>query len=125
MIRAQNPNPKCSPDDAAPNRQVNSAAGRARGTTLSRSLLAVPSTATVAEPIGPPLKTAGFLTDLSVQSRLLTVSETAELLAVSEKTIRRWIAVGRLPVVRLGRLIRISAKSLNELIQLNGENIYE
>lgn len=125
MIRAQNPNPKCSPDDAAPNRQVNSAAGRARGTTLSRSLLAVPSTATVAEPIGPSLKTAGFFADLSVYSRLLTVSETAELLAVSEKTIRRWIAAGRLPAVRFGRLVRISIKSLNEYMQLNGEKLHE
>jgi excisionase family DNA binding protein len=50
---------------------------------------------------------------------LLTVSEAARLLAVSDKTIRRWITAGRLPAVRLGRLVRISSKSLNEFIQLN------
>lgn len=66
---------------------------------------------------------------LPIQSRaperLLTVSEAAGLLAVSEKTIRRWIAAGRLPAVRLGRLVRVLSKSLNELIQLNEDDSHE
>jgi excisionase family DNA binding protein len=40
-------------------------------------------------------------------ARLLTVSEFATLWRCSEKTIRRRIAEGKLPVVRNGRLVRI------------------
>jgi excisionase family DNA binding protein len=36
------------------------------------------------------------------ESRLLTVRETAEKLAVSEKTVRRLIYAGILPAYRLG-----------------------
>lgn len=38
---------------------------------------------------------------------LLTVQETAALLKVSDGTVRRHVAAGRLPAVRVGRLIRI------------------
>jgi len=38
---------------------------------------------------------------------LLTVRQVAENWQMSERTIRRWIADGRLRVVRLGRSIRI------------------
>jgi excisionase family DNA binding protein len=38
--------------------------------------------------------------------RLLTLPELAERLQLSEKTIRRMIAGGRLPCVRLGRQLR-------------------
>lgn len=53
----------------------------------------------------------------SATSRLLTVSEVADLLALSEKTIRRWIAAGRLPAVRFGRVVRVSTNSLEKFIQ--------
>lgn len=39
--------------------------------------------------------------------RLLTVSEYARIRGCSEKTVRRRIAEGKLPVVRTGRLVRI------------------
>ncbi len=39
--------------------------------------------------------------------RLLTVSEYARIRECSEKTVRRRIAEGKLPVVRTGRLVRI------------------
>jgi excisionase family DNA binding protein len=42
--------------------------------------------------------------------RLLTVDQLAELWQISSRTIRRMIADGRLPVVRLGRAVRIPAK---------------
>jgi len=43
----------------------------------------------------------------SIES-VLTVHETAQLLRVSQRTIRRWIADGRLPASRLtNRVIRI------------------
>ena len=39
----------------------------------------------------------------------LTVRQVAERWQVSERSIRRMIADGRLPVVRLGRAVRIPA----------------
>jgi len=51
----------------------------------------------------------------------LTVSEAASLLRVSEKTIRRQIACGGLPVCRVGRSVRISAKALATLIYSGDE----
>ena len=48
--------------------------------------------------------------NLLVSDRLLTVGQVAENWQVSERTIRRMIADGRLPVVRLGRAVRIPAK---------------
>jgi excisionase family DNA binding protein len=38
---------------------------------------------------------------------LLTVQETADLLKVSTVTVRRFIADGRLPAVKVGRAVRI------------------
>jgi excisionase family DNA binding protein len=40
---------------------------------------------------------------------LLTVHQVAENWQVSQRTIRRMIADGRLPIVRLGRAVRIPA----------------
>ncbi len=39
--------------------------------------------------------------------RLLTVSAYAEVRGCSEKTVRRRIAEGKLPIIRTGRLVRI------------------
>jgi excisionase family DNA binding protein len=63
--------------------------------------------------------------DRLAPEQLLTVSEVAGRLAVSEKTIRRWIAAGSLPAVRLGRLVRVSSKLLIEFIQLNESSRHE
>lgn len=49
--------------------------------------------------------------------RLLTVKETARALNVSEKTVRRWIAVGALVAHRLGRQLRISAADMESFIK--------
>jgi excisionase family DNA binding protein len=43
---------------------------------------------------------------------LLTVHQVAENWQVSQRTIRRMIADGRLPVERLGRSVRIPAKGV-------------
>ncbi len=49
--------------------------------------------------------------------QLTTVSETAARLAVSEKTVRRWIASGVLPVHRLGiRNVRVDAEVVTRLL---------
>lgn len=45
-----------------------------------------------------------------------SITETAELLGVSPKTVRRYIAAGRLKAVRLGpRLIRVDPASVAAL----------
>jgi len=49
---------------------------------------------------------------------MLTTAEAAELLRVSEFTIRRWCASGRLPAIKLGRDWRISRTRLDRK-QLN------
>jgi excisionase family DNA binding protein len=42
---------------------------------------------------------------------LLTVHEVAEKWQISQRTVRRMIADGRLPVIRLGRAVRIRANA--------------
>jgi excisionase family DNA binding protein len=45
---------------------------------------------------------------------MLSIEDTAELLQVSERSIRRWISAGELPEHRLGRQWRISRSDLEE-----------
>jgi excisionase family DNA binding protein len=40
---------------------------------------------------------------------LLTVEQVAEKWQISQRTVRRMIADGRLPVIRFGRVVRIRA----------------
>ncbi len=48
--------------------------------------------------------------------RLFTIVEVAEYLGVSPRTVRRMIKTRVLPVVRLGRSIRISESALSRLV---------
>lgn len=48
---------------------------------------------------------------------LLTTAETAEILRVSLRSVRRWIADGNLPVVRLGRKVLIRRSDLRSAIR--------
>ncbi len=49
--------------------------------------------------------------------RLISLAEAADTLAVSTKTVRRYIAAGELDAVRLGRrTIRVRVDSLDRLI---------
>lgn len=48
---------------------------------------------------------------------LLTVKETADMLRVSPVTIRRHIASGKLPAVRIGRAIRIERDAVSTLVE--------
>jgi excisionase family DNA binding protein len=57
--------------------------------------------------------------------QLVTLCEAAEILAVSVKTVRRYIAVGDLDAVRLGRrTIRVRVESLDELIDSHPVNTW-
>lgn len=47
--------------------------------------------------------------------RFLTIEQTAEVLQVSDKTIRRLITVFRIPAVRVGDSLRVPAEWLKAL----------
>lgn len=48
--------------------------------------------------------------------KLLTVPEAAALLRVSQLTIRRYIAGGQLPAVRVGKGVRIEREALDQFL---------
>ena len=50
-------------------------------------------------------------------ARLLSTDEVAEVLAVKPKTVRRWIADGELPAVKLHRQRRVRADELGRLLE--------
>lgn len=52
-------------------------------------------------------------------SRLLTISQAAEILAVAEVTVRLWVSKGRLPKTKLGRCVRIPAAAIEAFVQAN------
>lgn len=52
---------------------------------------------------------------------LLKPEEAAAYLAVSEPTIRQWIWQRRLPVVRLGRAVRLRREDLDAVIKRHRE----
>ena len=57
--------------------------------------------------------------------RLIPLTEAAEILAVSVKTVRRYVAAGELDAVRLGRrTIRIKTESLDRLIDTHPVNAW-
>lgn len=51
--------------------------------------------------------------------QLLTIKYTAARLHVGERTLRRWLAEGRLPSVRIGGGVRIAVDDLNDFIAAN------
>jgi len=53
-------------------------------------------------------------------SRLLTVRDVAERLQVSGRTIHRLISAGDLPVIRIGRAVRLSEAALQAYLT-NGD----
>jgi len=50
---------------------------------------------------------------------LLTVGDTADILRLSSRQVRRLIADGCLPVVRIGRVIRVRPEDLRHLLKAN------
>jgi excisionase family DNA binding protein len=50
---------------------------------------------------------------------LFTVPEAARLLRLSPNTLRQWIWQRRLPIVKLGRAVRIRKTDLENLIESN------
>jgi excisionase family DNA binding protein len=56
-----------------------------------------------------------------VAPKLLTVQEVATILRVTPNTVYRWVKRGRLPVVRLGYLVRVPASAIENLIPGAGQ----
>lgn len=54
-----------------------------------------------------------------------TPKETADLLKVSERTVRRWIAEGKLRARRFGRQLRIPKEALDQFGQTLGSVIQD
>ena len=50
-------------------------------------------------------------------TRLLKPAEVATRLAVSQTTVRKWIFLRKLPVVRVGRAVRVREEDLEALIR--------
>jgi excisionase family DNA binding protein len=48
---------------------------------------------------------------------LLSIAQVAERLSVTEAAVRKWLAQRRLPVVKLGRLTRLRACDLEDVVQ--------
>ena len=55
-------------------------------------------------------------TDQTIR-RLLTVAEVAQELRVTRGTAYRWIRTGRLPAVRIGGTVRVSARQLFRVLE--------
>jgi excisionase family DNA binding protein len=49
--------------------------------------------------------------------RLFSIERAAQYLGVSPRTVRTWMAGGRLPIVRLGRRVLVDQHCLDELIE--------
>jgi len=49
--------------------------------------------------------------------KLLTVKQAADLLGCSEAGIRKWVYQRRLPVVKVGRLVRVRVTDLEAFIE--------
>jgi excisionase family DNA binding protein len=66
---------------------------------------------------GPP---AGIRNQSNLSlPKLLTVQQVADLTGLRPATVYLWITMRRLPVVRLGRAVRVPADALAALIAAN------
>jgi excisionase family DNA binding protein len=51
------------------------------------------------------------------EREVYTIEEAAQILKVSQSTIRRWVTTQKLPSSKLGRLHRISGADVQRLLQ--------
>lgn len=47
-------------------------------------------------------------------ARLLRIDEVADICGVCTRSVRRWIDQNQLPAVRIGRLVRVAGRDLQE-----------
>ena len=60
-----------------------------------------------------------FNSSNKAQTVLLSAEEVADLLSLSVRTVRRMIASGEIPIVRIGRSVRIRRVDIEALIGRN------
>jgi len=66
----------------------------------------------------------GALRKSDTQKRRLSIAEAAHLLGVSPRTVRRYIAEGRIRGIRVGpKMLRVDRDELDKLIQPAGASI--
>lgn len=53
--------------------------------------------------------------------KLLTIEEVAEALGVSKSTVKTWASRRIIPVIKMGRLSRVSPEALREWMEQNTE----
>ncbi|NOR53124.1 MAG: helix-turn-helix domain-containing protein [Candidatus Aminicenantes bacterium] len=53
--------------------------------------------------------------------KLLTIKEVAEILGISISTAKIWASKRKIPVVKVGRLLRVAPEALEEYILRNTE----
>ncbi|MBP7733677.1 MAG: helix-turn-helix domain-containing protein [Caldisericia bacterium] len=51
--------------------------------------------------------------------KLLSLKEAAEMLGIHYTTMRQYVRKGKFPVVRIGRLLKIEAKDIEDYIKNN------
>ena len=49
--------------------------------------------------------------------RLLTLREVAQILRASPTTLRIWASKKKIPIIKVGRLVRVSPKALEDWLQ--------
>lgn len=99
--------------EAKPGRQHLPAWIEARANSIVSKSRCASSLSTVLE------SQAGLFKGMLAKATLLTVSEVAAHFQVSEKTIRRLIKAGDLPVVRVGRSLRIHSEVIEKIVRQN------
>jgi excisionase family DNA binding protein len=52
-----------------------------------------------------------------MEKELLTTQEVADLFEVSKRTVQLWVKAGKLPVIKIGRTVRIKRDALLALEQ--------
>ena len=50
-----------------------------------------------------------------VTTRLLTVKDVAEALQLSTRTVRRMVTANQIPIIRLGRSVRVHPSAISKL----------
>jgi excisionase family DNA binding protein len=60
----------------------------------------------------PAKRKTAILPEATEIGRVYTTQEVAELLKVTQRTVRDWIQSGKLPAMQYGRVLRIRAEDL-------------
>jgi len=55
-----------------------------------------------------------------LERKAYSPKEVQEMLGISQTTVYRWLESGRLPAVKIGKLWRIPADALEELLSAEG-----